>query len=67
MKQQGFTSCLRIVLGMLALLLTLSANVAQSHSFYSQWKTATGMSCCNQNDCRPIDSIDMRFAEWRAR
>ena len=42
-----------------SLLLTASTMPVSSHSFYSQWRTADGMSCCNQSDCRPVEAIDM--------
>jgi hypothetical protein len=52
-----------VIVCLTAFLLTLSSLPVSSHGFYSQWKTADGMSCCNQSDCRPVEAIDMRFAE----
>ena len=63
MKQDGWASSFHTILRVLPLLVMLSGAPAHSHSVYSHWETASGMSCCNQNDCRTVDEIDIRFAE----
>ena len=32
----------------------LAALPAIAHSHYGGWRTATGGSCCNDQDCRPV-------------
>ena len=39
---------LTIILGLL-----VNALPAHSHDIYHDWKTRTGVSCCNQTDCAP--------------
>jgi hypothetical protein len=53
-----------IVIGFLLSLLPLRAAAHDHHSyhaeFYSKWVTREGISCCNANDCQPIDDRNVR-------
>lgn len=34
---------------------------AKYHLTYKGWKTSKGFSCCNDEDCHPIDAADVRL------
>lgn len=41
-----------------ALALALTASAASAHQWFTNKKTASGQSCCNNRDCREIEDKD---------
>jgi hypothetical protein len=39
------------------------AGHAEFHTFYKDWKTESGVSCCSDQDCHPLDDRDLRITE----
>lgn len=47
-------------------MVAITYNPARSHDIYHDWKTESGVSCCNDQDCAPVRAqfVDDHWEIW---
>lgn len=53
-QYDGFWGAIIFVLGAALILWLNGARVVWAHDIYHDWKTESGVSCCDDKDCRPV-------------